>query len=75
LFGNAPGARYWDQGSRLWFRVREAKTSWGDTSVSADIDTLWGDYKTAARGRTYGAMKGLYVGGNYRDMAIEGLPA
>jgi hypothetical protein len=74
LFGNAPGARYWDQGSRLWFRVREAKTSWGDTSVSADIDTLWGDYKTAARGRTYGTMKGLYVGGNYRDMAIEGLP-
>lgn len=74
LFGNAPGARFWDDLSRLWYRIREAKTTWGETTISADIDTLWGDYKDAARGRTYGTMKALYVGANYRDMAIEGLP-
>lgn len=74
LFGNAPGARFWDRASRLWFRIRESKTTWGDTTISADIDTLWGDYKGAARGRTYGNMKALYVGEGYRDMAIGGLP-
>lgn len=74
LFGNAPGARYWDEDSRLWFRIRDAKTSWDETSIDADIDTLWGDYKKVAAGRTYGTMKALYVGQNYRDMAIAGLP-
>lgn len=74
LFGNAPGARFWDSLSRLWFRIRESKTTWGDTSITCDIDTLWGDYHQAAAGRTYGAMTALYVGATYRDMAIEGLP-
>lgn len=74
LFGNAPGARFWDSLSRLWFRIRESKTSWGETSITGDIDTLWGDYKQVAAGRTYGTMKGLYVGATYRDMAIAGLP-
>lgn len=75
LFGNAPGARFWDPLSRLWYRIREAKTSWGETSITADIDTLWSDYHENAEGRTYGAASAYYAGATYRDMAIEGLPA
>ena len=74
LFGNAPGARFWDRDSRLWFRIRDARTSWANTSITGDIDTLWGDYQDSIGATTYGSMKSGYAGATYRDMAIEGLP-
>lgn len=76
LFGNAPGARFWDRRSRLWFRIRDATTAWDSTAISADIDTTWGDYKVSAGARTYGQIKATYpAGATYRDVAIGGLPA
>ena len=67
----APGAL-----PKSWLsKLREAKTSWGETSITADIDTLWADYHDSAGGRTYGTVSAYYVGATYRDMAIEGLPA
>lgn len=72
IFGNVPGARYWDRKSARWYRVRSATTGWGDISIQADDDLLIGDMKTLLAGRTYGQVRTKYTGMNYYEANLIG---
>jgi hypothetical protein len=74
LFGNVAGARFWDRDSRMWFRVRDATTTWVQTTISADSDVTWADHVGSCPGKTYGDLSSKFSGSTYRDVTIGGLP-
>lgn len=57
LFGNAPGARFYDRQSARWYRVRQATTAWEATQISADDDLTHGDIAKTLSGMTYGQVR------------------
>lgn len=74
VFGNVPGARFPDRASNRWYRVRDATTEWGQLSVEADDDLLFGDIKTAMSGLNYGQAKTIvYTGLSYHDANLLGV--
>lgn len=73
LFGNAPGARVYDRGSKRWYRIRDANTQWDTTSIEADSDILFGDIKKVLTGKTYGQVKVALAGKSYFDADLLGL--
>lgn len=73
LFGNAPGARYYDRKSERWYRIRRADTAWDVTSIQADDDLLFSDIQGKLGGQTYGQVKTAVAGKTYFYSNIAGL--
>lgn len=72
VFGNAPGARFWDRVSGRWYRVRDATTEWGSMSVNADDDLTNGDMKSVLAPNNYGQVKARYGGASYFKVNLRG---
>lgn len=72
IFGNAPGARVWDQESGRWYRVRQATTTWSEISIEAEDDMTNGDMKVKFTGMTYGQAKTHYGSNNYYKANLRG---
>lgn len=72
IFGNAPGARIWDQESGRWYRIRNATTEWGTLSVDAEDDMTNGDMKTKFTGQSYGQVKTHYGSNTYYKANLRG---
>ena len=72
IFGNAPGARIWDQDSGRWYRIRNSTTEWGVLSVDAEDDMTNGDMKTKFSGQTYGQVNSHYGSNTYYKANLRG---
>lgn len=73
VFGNAPGARFWDRQTGRFYRVRQATTTWGGMDIEADDDLTNGDIQQAYQGASYGLIKTLYSGMTYYKANVKGL--
>lgn len=73
VFGNAPGARYWDAGTGRYYRVRQATTTWGNMNINADDDLTNGDMQTLFQGMTYGQVGARYAGQSYYKANVRGM--
>lgn len=73
VFGNAPGARFWDQATGRYYRVREATTSWSDVQIEGDDDLTNGDVQTAFGGMTYAQVGARFSGQTYYKVNVRGL--
>lgn len=74
VFGNTPGARFWDEWSRRWFRIRSATTTWDSISIEGDDDTLHSDYQEVLGGMTYAQVNALMAGKTYLGSILAGVP-
>ncbi|AWY06380.1 minor tail protein [Microbacterium phage Tandem] len=73
VFGNAPGARFWDQPTGRYYRVRQATTTWGDMQIEGDDDLTNGDVQLAFGGMTYGQVGMRFSGQTYYKANVRGL--
>lgn len=73
IFGNAPGARFWDRESGRWYRVRSSTTQWGDMSIDGDDDLTNGDMQLKFASETYGSVKTHYNGVTYYKANLRGM--
>lgn len=73
VFGNAPGARFWDQATGRYYRIRQATTTWGDMQIEGDDDLTNGDIQTAFQGSTYGQIQSRFSGQSYYKANVRGL--
>ena len=73
VFGNAPGARFWDQSTGRYYRVRSATTSWSDMNIEADDDLTNGDVQNAFQGMTYAQVGTRFTGQTYYKANVRGL--
>lgn len=73
VFGNAPGARFWDQPTGRYYRVRQATTSWGDMQIEGDDDLTNGDVQQVFQGMTYGQVGLRFSGQTYYKANVRGL--
>lgn len=73
VFGNAPGARYWDQDTARWYRVRQSTAEWGQMSIDADDDLTNGDMQAKFNALTYGGVKNHYIGMTYYKANVRGM--
>lgn len=73
VFGNANGARVWDEFSNRYYRIRSANVGTDTISYDADNDLLYSDFNGLRSGKTYGVVKSAIGVGTYRDVEREGL--
>lgn len=73
VFGNAPGARYWDQETRRWYRVRDSTIEWGTMSIEADDDLTHADMQGKFNGMTYAQVTAHYQGMTYYQATVRGM--
>ncbi|QIG58598.1 minor tail protein [Microbacterium phage Hubbs] len=73
VFGNAPGARYWDQETGRYYRVRQATTSWGQMQIEGDDDLTNGDMQKLFQGMTYAQVGARYSGQTYYKANVRGM--
>lgn len=73
VFGNAPGARYWDSPTGRYYRIRQATTTWGDMQIEADDDLTNGDMQQLFQGMTYGQVGARYAGQSYYKANVRGM--
>lgn len=74
IFGNGPGARYWDPQSSRWYRVREATVEWNSLSINADDDLTNGDIQSSYSGLTYAGVQSMkYAGLTYHKSNLKGI--
>ncbi|QAU07383.1 minor tail protein [Microbacterium phage Alleb] len=73
VFGNAPGARFWDQATGRYYRVRQATTTRGDMQIEGDDDLTNGDVQLAFGGMTYGQVGMRFSGQTYYKANVRGL--
>lgn len=73
VFGNAPGARFWDRATGRFYRVRDAVTSWSDIRIEGDDDLTNGDMQAFFAGQTYGQVKSRYPGQTYYEANVRGM--
>lgn len=74
VFGNAAGARIFDQRTRRWYRIREASPTPGGISLgSADDDLIMGDVQAFYNDLTYGSVQDLLGLFTYREAELAGL--
>lgn len=73
VFGNAPGARFWDRESGRPYRVREATTTWGGMEIEGDDDLNYEDMQGFFAGLTYAQVDAHYGGQTYYKVAIRGM--
>lgn len=72
-FGNVNGARYFDDISRRWYRIREATVNRDTISISAEDDLTMGDARTFYTGKTYAAVQTILSGMAYELIERVGL--
>lgn len=72
VFGNAAGARIWDEESRRWFRIRNATFTPDLISFDAEDDLTHSDMDDVLFG-TYGEVQSQYSGMSYRDVDFLGM--
>lgn len=73
VFGNAPGARLWDQDTGRYYRIRQATTTWGGMEVEGDDDLTNGDMQQFFQGRTYGQVAQHFAGLTYYKANVKGM--
>lgn len=73
VFGNAPGARFWDEGSKRWYRVRESTVEWGAMSIEGDDDLTNGDMQKKFAGQTYAQVNTHYGSMSYYKANVRGM--
>lgn len=73
LFGNAAGARIYNRGAARFFRIRDADTEYGTTTIRADDDLTLGDVQKKFAPRTYGQIKTAMAGKTYFKANLAGL--
>lgn len=73
VFGNAPGARYWDQPTGRFYRVRNATTTWAGMEIEGDDDLTNGDVQAFFQGQTYAQVQSHYAGQSYYKVNVRGL--
>lgn len=73
IFGNAPGARFWDEESKRWYRVRQSTVAWGNISIEGDDDLLHSDMQKKFAGMTYGQVNARYNGQSYYKANVRGM--
>ena len=73
VFGNASGARYWDQPSHRWYRIRDASLTPGVIQLSADDDLTHEDVQGFLSGKSYGDVRAAYEGMTYAERDFAGL--
>lgn len=74
VFGNVGGARFWDERSRRWYRIREATITPGGINISrADDDLKHEEIQTAYSALTYADVQTLYSGYSYNDANLMGV--
>lgn len=73
VFGNAPGARFWDRETARYYRVREATTTWSDIRIEGDDDLTHRDAQNAFQGLTYAQFGARYTGQTYYKANVRGL--
>ncbi|AXC36280.1 minor tail protein [Microbacterium phage Fork] len=74
IYGNAPGARYWDPQSARWYRVREASVDWSSIEITGDDDLTNGDIQKAYAPMTYGTVaSSKYAGLTYHKANLKGI--
>lgn len=73
VFGNAPGARFWDENTGRYYRVRQATTTWGDMQIEGDDDLTNGDVQAAFQGMTYAQVGTRFMGQTYYKANVRGL--
>lgn len=73
VFGNAPGARFWDHETGRYYRVRDATTTWGGMQIEADDDLIIADAQAFFQGQTYAQVQTHYSGQTYYKVTVRGL--
>lgn len=73
VFGNAPGARFWDQDTGRWYRVREATTEWGTMQIEGDDDLTNSDIQGFFSGMTYAQVQSHYGAVSYYKANVRGM--
>lgn len=73
VFGNAPGARVWDQDTGRYYRIRQASTTWGGMEIEADDDLTNGDMQSFFQGQTYGQVAQYFAGQSYYKANVRGM--
>lgn len=74
VFGNVQGARIYDQGTRRWYRVRDATLNPGAISIGgADDDLTIGDIEALYADLSYGDVQTLLDPFDYREVYLAGL--
>ena len=73
VFGNAPGARFWDQPTGRYYRIRQATTTWAGMDIEGDDDLTNGDMQEFFSGMTYGQVKAAYNGMSYYKANVTGM--
>lgn len=74
VFGNVGGARFWDERSRRWYRIREANISPGGIDIArADDDLSHADIQTQYAALTYDDLQLLYGSYSYNDANLIGV--
>lgn len=73
VFGNAPGARFWDRPTGRYYRVRDATTVWGDIRIEGDDDLTNGDMQSFFTGQTYAQVAARFSGQTYYQANVRGM--
>lgn len=73
VFGNAPGARFWDAETGRYYRVRNATSSWSELQIEGDDDLTNGDMQTLFQGMTYAQVGARYTGQTYYKANVRGM--
>lgn len=74
VFGNAPGARFYDRKSARWYRIRNSTVEYGTISVDGDNDLLNGDIQRLHQGRTYALIASQRFSGlTYHKANLKGM--
>lgn len=71
--GRAPGARFYDEKARHWFRVKKADYDPGEVAVSGEVDTRHSDSAKMYAGMTFNQVKAMHAGKTYEQVRNEGV--
>lgn len=71
--GRAPGARFYDQKARHWFRTKSVGYGPGEVTVSGELDTRHSDSVKMYAGMTFNQVKAMHAGKTYEQVRNEGV--
>ena len=72
-FGNVPGARLFNKGTRRWYRIRSASYDPDGISVEAENDLIVADAQGYYGTLTYAEVEAIFSGMTYEQVALVGL--
>ncbi|MDF2506264.1 MAG: hypothetical protein K0Q52_123 [Microbacterium sp.] len=73
-FGNVGGARVWDEGSRRFYRIRNATTTPDGISFDAEDDLTNADMQARLQGLTNAQVTALFAGKTNAQVVLGGVP-